>query len=567
MAVGGVDIQAQHAYLCENCDALPAHYFCKTCPGQLCEPCKVQHLQRKISSSHQIMAFTGTIPESREYGFCRVHPEAKYEICCRLCEVPVCARCLTGSHNGHVLAEIPKVYEQLKNSMLQDLKDLDDIILPEHDALIDEANDHLVSLEHRIDDMKNEMKDHAKMLTDMIKKNLHARLKQIELSNEVYEDLQMQVFSLQERKQQLSNLKSDIESLLDSDDMVELMKFRQDNSIFNEMYRIPNSCSCKNPEFLPGKIDAIQLLNQFGACTSPLLQRKKGYTVPCKHRINPESTRKKKLLKSAKKIGAVKMDTKNNILTFCVGDDKFWAVGDENKISQFDDRGKALVSLKISKNLGQASGLAILRTGNVLFSCFENKKIVQLFPNSAEVWVKATTEWHPTGLCVCRNDDILVSQVSQPRDVGHSTRRGLVSKYSKSWNLLLKISSDGNHDLFSQPDYIAENVNQDICVSDALKQRVIVLTYEGKKRFSYRGMAQKFDPRQLSTDSLGNIVVADNANRCVHLLSKDGMFLSVIVTKLNEAHGLGLDGEDRLYELGWMSKRMKIYKYLENPKK
>lgn len=110
---------------------------------------------------------------------------------------------------------------------------------------------------------------------------------------------------------------------------------------------------------------------------------------------------------------------------------------------------------------------------------------------------------------------------------------------------------------------MAENVNMDICVSDVGKQQVIVVNRDGKKRFSLGGTTQKFNPQQLDTDSLGNIVVADHTNACIYLFNKDGMYLSTIVSKLTEVFGLSVDRKDNLYELGFVSRKMKVYKYLE----
>lgn len=571
MAEGG-DVQAQNASQCENCDCQPATHYCKTCPGRLCEPCKVQHLQRKISNSHLIVLLRGNIQEDviKDYGFCRFHPESKYEVCCKLCEVPVCARCLTKNHNGHVLAEIPKVYEESKKSMRVDLKDLDDIVLPEHDALLDDATQLLTTLKQKIEDLENEMKSHANTMTDMIQKIMQAGVKQMaKLSTGPYEGLQMQIISLEERILQLTNLKSDMTKLLDSDNMVELLWFRQENSIFSEMYSIPDSCTCSKPTFSPGKVDMNQLLQQFGAFTYPVLQYHRGRRVPSKHRAIKASGQQKKVMKSPKKTSTLKIDKKRKdpISTFCMDHDSLWAIHVGKKLIQYDlDTGQELDCIDFKRDFAQGAGLAILRTGNVLYTDCESKLIYEISPNLDELKVQkmCTTENHPTGLYLCRNDDILVCQVSQVKSTEDKTQeKGFIAKYSKTWNLLLKISHQDHKELFSRPYFVAENVNMDICVSDVGKQQVIVVNRDGKKRFSLGGTTQKFNPQQLDTDSLGNIVVADHTNACIYLFNKDGMYLSTIVSKLTEVFGLSVDRKDNLYELGFVSRKMKVYKYLE----
>lgn len=96
------------------------------------------------------------------------------------------------------------------------MQDLDDIILPEHDALLDDATQLLTTLKQKIEDLENEMKSHANTMTDMIQKIMQAGVKQMaKLSTGPYEGLQMQIISLEERILQLTNLKSDMTKLLE----------------------------------------------------------------------------------------------------------------------------------------------------------------------------------------------------------------------------------------------------------------------------------------------------------------------------------------------------------------
>lgn len=274
-------------------------------------------------------------------------------------------------------------------------------------------------------------------------------------------------------------------------------------------------------------------------------------------------------MKSPKKISTLKIDKKRKdpISTFCMDHDSLWAIHVGKKLIHFDlDTGEELDCIDFKRDFSQGAGLAVLRTGNVLYTDCESRLIYEIFPNLDELKVKkmCTTEKHPTGLYLCRNDDILVCQVSQVMSTEDKTQeKGFIAKYSKTWDLLLKISHQDHKELFSRPYFVAENVNMDICVSDVGKQQVIVVNRDGKKRFSLGGMTQKFNPQQLDTDSLGNIVVADHTNACIYLFNKDGMYLSTIVSKLTEAFGLSVDRKDNLCELGFVSRKMKVYKFLE----
>ena len=85
-------------------------------------------------------------------------------------------------------------------------------------------------------------------------------------------------------------------------------------------------------------------------------------------------------------------------------------------------------------------------------------------------------------------------------------------------------------ELYSDPRYIAENINGDICTSDHDKNAVAVVNKSGQHRFSYTGKGSGIRPFGICTDVLGHILVCDNVTKSVHLLDQDGRFLSVLLS-------------------------------------
>lgn len=145
--------------------------------------------------------------------------------------------------------------------MRVDLKDLDDIVLLEYDVLLDDVIQFLIILKQKIEDLENEMKFYVNIMTDMIQKIMQVGVKQmVKLSIGLYEGFQMQIIFLEERIFKLINFKFDMIKLLDFDNMVELLWFRQENFIFSEMYSIFDFCICSKLIFILGKVDMNQLL-------------------------------------------------------------------------------------------------------------------------------------------------------------------------------------------------------------------------------------------------------------------------------------------------------------------
>ena len=89
------------------------------------------------------------------------------------------------------------------------------------------------------------------------------------------------------------------------------------------------------------------------------------------------------------------------------------------------------------------------------------------------------------------------------------------------------------HELYETPEYITENNNGDVVVSDKDQSVVVVTSREGKSRFSYRGCPPgigTFWPQGICTDVMSNILVCCGMTNTIQMLNSDGQFLSYIFT-------------------------------------
>lgn len=119
------------------------------------------------------------------------------------------------------------------------------------------------------------------------------------------------------------------------------------------------------------------------------------------------------------------------------------------------------------------------------------------------------------------------------------------------------------------PLYLCENDNTDVCISDNFACLVKVFDKQGKKRFSYNGLPlhEDFSPTGICTDNVGHVLVCNQhkSNPSVHLLDKDGRFLSVI---LNDRHaikdpwGLCVSDKGKLYLGQNNCNVIKVFKFL-----
>lgn len=172
-----------------------------------------------------------------------------------------------------------------------------------------------------------------------------------------------------------------------------------------------------------------------------------------------------------------------------------------------------------------------------------------------------TGNWKP--LCIHSSKisgDVLVGMSSDDK--------GKVTRYNTTGKEIQNIQMDRKgQGLYSgNPHYITENINGDICVSDAGKEAVVVVTKSGQYRFSYTGQESEFDPWGICTDILGHIIVCDNYSDKVHLLDQDGHLLSLLLT---DKHGIFpplsvcVDDEYNLHMGQWDTNKVTVFKYLQ----
>ncbi|XP_048747642.2 E3 ubiquitin-protein ligase TRIM71-like [Ostrea edulis] len=147
---------------------------------------------------------------------------------------------------------------------------------------------------------------------------------------------------------------------------------------------------------------------------------------------------------------------------------------------------------------------------------------------------------------------------------------GRVTRYTSTGQHILTIEHDNEgHMLYSYPDYITENKNGDIIVSDYDRRAVVVTERVGRHRFSYTGppSGSSLRPCGICTDALSHILVCDLNTHTVQMIDKDGQFLFLLLTR---QHGIyrpfSLDYDDKT-NLLWVGSQgtttVSVYRYIQ----
>lgn len=171
--------------------------------------------------------------------------------------------------------------------------------------------------------------------------------------------------------------------------------------------------------------------------------------------------------------------------------------------------------------------------------------------------------------CSLSTGDILIGMFNT------NTLTGKVTRYNQAGKVTQTIKHDNTgKKLYSGPKYITENNNGDVVVSDynyvspPFSGAVVVTERGGRHRFSYTGyqLGSVLEPYGICTDALSHILVCDYLTNTVHVLNKNGEFLSHLLSKsqnIGRQWSLSYNGINNDHRL-WVGsyKKLCVYKYI-----
>nr|XP_034308067.1 uncharacterized protein LOC117683178 [Crassostrea gigas] len=162
--------------------------------------------------------------------------------------------------------------------------------------------------------------------------------------------------------------------------------------------------------------------------------------------------------------------------------------------------------------------------------------------------------------------DLLVGMFNYP------TRTGMITRYNKSRQHSQTIEYDNTGlELYREPNYITENNNGDVVVSDYVlfeSGAVVVTERGGRHRFSYTGhpSGSGLQPRGICTDALSHILVCDGKSNTVQMIDRDGQFLSHLLIRPPGTFtpwGLGYDvNTHHLFIGSEYNNKLHVYRYI-----
>uniref|UniRef100_K1PQV0 B box-type domain-containing protein n=1 Tax=Magallana gigas TaxID=29159 RepID=K1PQV0_MAGGI len=492
---------AQDVPRCDLCETAIVHNYCDFCHVNLCTPCIGKHISDGYDK-HKIVPFQ----ERRStliYPQCRIHQNKTCELQCKDCNIFVCSTCTASKqHKGHNFVEVTEVYNEKKEIIKKDTKELENHISPTYEEIALDLEKQLANLDGRYEKLTTTMSKQGEQWhreIDFVINKMKTEIGEIKVK---HRDILKK--HLDEIKQIQSLIKQtflDLRKIEKSTDVSPTIEY---SSKIRQFRKLPPKVQVSLPTFIPKPIDRKQLYSLYGQITPLSTSRKENVLS-----LNQPTTSARDLLDKPEHVATIQTTYGKLRSVSCLNEDKIWASGQKNDIRCFNIRGVLLQTIKLA--LGYfPNDIAKDSDGNLLYTLWKTGTVSIVKNGQTEALIRLQG-WTLSQLCVTSTGNILVTMFSYDETQSKVVRySGSTEKQSIQYDSRGKPLYSGNASI----KYITENRNHDICVADSEAGAVVVVNYDGKLKWRYTGPPsvtknKQFQPRGITTDSQRHILTTD----------------------------------------------------------
>nr|XP_034320026.1 uncharacterized protein LOC117687514 [Crassostrea gigas] len=543
---------AQDVPRCDLCETAIVHNYCDFCHVNLCTSCIGKHISDGYDK-HKIVPFQ----ERRStliYPKCGIHQNKTCELQCKDCNISVCSTCTASNrHKGHNFVEVTEVYNEKKEIIKKDTKELENLFSPTYEEIARDLEKQLANLDGGYEKLTTTLSKQGEQWhrdIDFVINKMKSEIDEIKVK---HRDILRK--HLDEIKQIQSLIKQTFLALRKIEKSTDISSTNEYSSKIREFRKFPPKVQVTLPTFIPKPIDRKQLYSWYGQITPLSISTKENELS-----LNQPNTSARDLLDKPEHVATIQTGYLNLCSVSCLNEDKIWASGTAKDINCFNIKGVLLQTVKTAFGM-IPHDIAIDSDGNLLYAFWT----VSIVKNGQTEVLVTMQGWAPSNLCVTSTGDILVTVFSDD-----GTQSKVVRYSGSSEKQSIQYDRDGKP-LYSgnaRTKYITENRNQDICVADFEAGAVVVVNKDGELRWRYSGHPsvtknKPFKPRGITRDSQRHILTTDLYNNCIHILNQDGQFLRYIDNcDLQDPFGLCVDDNDNLFVCECTKGNVKKIKYL-----
>ncbi|XP_078311326.1 uncharacterized protein LOC111135775 [Crassostrea virginica] len=584
-------VAGQHHLVCGNEDCEEnGEFYCNNCHLPLCEQCRDEHLESPKNKTHETVHYRyrkQKLPVVK----CEFHPTRNVEMFCRECQITLCSRCsIMEEHNGHIHLDLEEIFAERYVIWHGEFLKIQKYFLPTTEGLKKDIENDATQIKKTMEGIRASMKTKAYFLKNLVDEVTSENIEHTHtMEKTLLEHLNAQETTYDDYIAYLGKMTDEFQPYLSLTNLKllfsETLKIKPIPETFKPALPITTASQINKDSVakLLGRViisnadpekRRIQSNETFFAhlkCTEKQLEQ---------HKEKPETNSKEKsdmkqTLSLSNSVTKVREYSVPGVGSTChVSIDKLgrlWVNDRSGNLVQSDLQGNLLQIIQTS---GGAQGYhTATQDGDLLYTDQSKKVIYRITPDKNFTAFIKTGDWAPLSIHSSRiNGDILAGMIKDGQ--------AKVIRYSKTGKEIQNIQRDTEgKKLYSDPYYITENINGDICISDFNKHAVVVVNKSGHHKFSYTGQGPEFHPRGICTDVLGHILVCDSYNESVHLLNQTGVFCSFINVYSKQSGlwdvllsplqgykrpcGACVDDENNLYVGQLTTNALTVYKYLQ----
>nr|XP_022315207.1 E3 ubiquitin-protein ligase TRIM71-like [Crassostrea virginica]XP_022315208.1 E3 ubiquitin-protein ligase TRIM71-like [Crassostrea virginica]XP_022315209.1 E3 ubiquitin-protein ligase TRIM71-like [Crassostrea virginica] len=569
MSKPGTQDAGQHYLVCntEGCQS-NCQFYCKACLKVMCELCRDEHLKNPDNKKHKVVPYRQRrlhLPKEN----CKNHPTRNIDMHCDDCNIPLCSQCCTmEDHLRHKLVDLETIYYENCAECQGKIRQIYQYFIPTSEELRQETKADTTEIKKIMDDIRTSMKAEGKRLKKLVEKVILQKIVGInDVEKSITAMLQNQGKIYEDYISYLKDVVEEFSGYLSSTQLLgnPMISTMSGHLTINS---IPQTTKPFPPVFTPGQFSEEDVSKLLGTVNASKYKQDNRAIKPMetlKPTDQMKQDEKKSDVKQTLSLSSFVTKVKEytgvrNAYHISLGKSgSGWVSDDDGNLVQTDLQGNALQKIKTSS---EGTGYHTVTQDMDLMYADRKKHVIKriTMDNKVTEFIK-TGDWEPLSIHSSKtNGDILVGMKKD--NVARVTR------YNKTGREIQGIQRDNkDQKLYSNPHYITENINGDICTSDISADAVVVVNKSGHHRFSYSGQHSRFLPWGICTDVVGHIIVCEGffGNRAVHILDEDGGFLRFLLKEQDNTfpYSVCIDDGNNLHVGTYLTNKVTVFKYLQ----
>ncbi|XP_052693220.1 uncharacterized protein LOC128171493 [Crassostrea angulata] len=550
---------------CSMCQG-DTEYFCVSCPCDLCPQCKENHVKDLNTIDHDVVTYSEKLNSNKKEECCVRHPCMLIGMYCEPCELPVCFNCT--QHKGHRLLDIRKEYRTMQQQHEGTFYTIRSDALFYRPVLLTKIKAEFKTCYTELSIFQSQMITKAQKLKNLL--------------DDVKYDFMYNVFCDFDVKHRC--LKQKIKMITQIGNQQRYVHTYEQSSVIPIQFLSSIKTTHLRQMRLTLHTSNLSMTESFNK--EDVMESLSAIEIAERGNRRVENKSLLKLLPAPEFCMSLTMTDVDLCYHISrVTSDQVWASDADGNLFLINTAGDTLYFINACTYL---YGFHTLNNDNELIYTDKNNTIYKLSKEmkTATFIKRADSIWKPQCVyCSPRTSDLMVGMYRETRgsteyiSITPNTHAyfilqtpftpykiGKVTRYNQSGQLTQNIQHDNTgRGLYRHPNFITENNNGDVVVSDSCA--VIVTNREGVHRFFYRGhpSGSGLDPWGICTDALAHILVCDSGSCTVQMIDKDGQFLSHLLIRPSGLFcPLSLSYDVKTHRL-WVAARNKVvvYRYID----